>query len=70
MSKIHAVIFDKSHWTKALAHHWLVKNNLKPIAPVRETLHFYRYRIRDPKQFKHFITRNLHGHIELIIGFK
>jgi hypothetical protein len=69
MSQIHTVIFNNHYWTKEGALKWLKHNHLKPIAPARYTTNFIRFRIRDPKKFKYFVTKKLHGEIELVIGF-
>lgn len=67
-SEIHSVLFPKATWSIAKSKKWLKDNSIKPIKSARETINFYRYRIRDPKLFDGFITKKLNNGIELIIG--
>lgn len=72
MSKIQAVLFQKSKWKTQKCRNWLQKNNFKPIKRVHITNKYYRYRIRRPKQFKRLRTKIIDksNGIHLIIGFK
>lgn len=68
-SAIQAIVFEKRYWTTSKARKWLKKNNLQPIKQVHETGLSYRYRIRNPKIFSHFITKKIDVGLKLIIGF-
>ncbi len=69
-SKIQAVIFNKKYWTTDKARRWLKKNKLKNIAKCRQTSNYYRYRITNPRKYKHFVTKKINkDKIDLIIGF-
>ena len=65
-----AVIFDKDIWDTSRAKRWLNKNKLYPIKRVHETMHFYRYRIREP-DYDHleYKTTNLGYGIKVIVGY-
>lgn len=69
-SDIQSVVFERKYWTKNNALNWLHHNGLKPLNGV-DLIHpkQYRYRIRDPRLFKYFISKKLDHHIMLIIGF-
>jgi len=69
MSKIQSVIFNKSCWDPKNAEIWLYSHKLRPIKSVHETKNYYRYRIRDPKEFKSFMTKKTMKCLSLIIGF-
>ncbi len=69
-SYVQAVIFEKKKWKKKKINEYLEKNDLKPLKEIHETTNYYRQRIRDPKQFKKFITKDLSGGIKVVIGFK
>jgi len=68
MSEIQAVLFPKAMWSIAKSKKWLKDNLIKPIKSARETVNFYRYRVRDPKLFNEFITKKLNNGVELVIG--
>ena len=76
MSDIHSVAFlTKNHkWTVDKARRWLSKHNLKPIKPVHKVVSKgvitqLRFRIRDPRFFRGFITKKNDDDINIIIGF-
>lgn len=69
MGRIQAILFDRDHWTTSSARTWLKKNDHTPIKRAHTTDNFIRYRLEEPSNFKHFITKKLDEHIELIIGF-
>jgi hypothetical protein len=70
MSEVQSVIFDKHVWNILGAHQWLIHNHFYPIKSPHETEHFYRFRLKNPKKFRRYITKNLGNGVELIIGFK
>ena len=70
MSETQAVTFASSQWTPAMARLWLSAHDYVPIKRVHRTAHRLRYRIRDPGMFSRYITKNIGGGIELVIGFK
>jgi hypothetical protein len=79
MSEIHSIVFipnRKNPWTTTKARKWLKKHNLTPLKRVHKItssktgiIHL-RYRIRDPKLYKRFITKKTKEGINIIIGFK
>ena len=66
--KIQSVLFSKTKYTKERANKWLVKHQLHKLKPFHETEHFYRARIREPDEFKRFITIK-HKDKDIILGF-
>lgn len=71
MSLIQSIIFNKQYWTIPESQKWLYDNNLKLLKGkmIDITKNFYRFRIKDPKQFKYFRTKKLNNHIDLVLGF-
>ena len=70
MSEIQAVLFKNTKWDSKKSRDWLKKNKYVPIKRVHKTDTFLRYRLKEPNQYKRFITKKLGKGIELIIGFK
>lgn len=71
MGEIQAVIFKDNVYNTLKSRTWLKNHNLKPIKRVHHTDNYFRYRIREPEQFKRFITKSIdYGKIKLIIGYK
>lgn len=72
MSRIQSVVFLKRDgWTKEKARAWFKNTKLRPIKPVDDHLiGELRYRLRDPKLFRHFITKIIGNGVHLVIGFK
>jgi hypothetical protein len=71
MSEIQSVIFFRKYWTMPEAENWLKNNRLVPLKGVDLSKpKQYRYRIKEPSQFSHYITKKLKDHIDLVIGFK
>lgn len=69
MSKVQAVLFDKSKYTTASAGNKLKNMGFKPLKKAHITTNKIRFRIEEPEQFDHFATlKKAHG-IELIIGY-
>ena len=70
--EIQAVLFPKGTWVDDM-YDWLASHDLRPLKQPRETKNFVRFRIRDPKEFKHFYTQKTYdqkrGMIELVVGF-
>jgi hypothetical protein len=67
---IQAVLFPRSEFEMFEVINFLHKHQLMPIKPAHITNHFIRVRIRDPKQFRRFITKVLDNDVELVIGYK
>jgi hypothetical protein len=70
VSEIQAVIFNKQVWNQNKAQQELKKMGLKPIKPVHETSNYLRYRLHDPSQYTHFVTKPNQNQFKLVIGFK
>ena len=68
VTQVHSIIFDNSMFTPDTARKWLSKHNYKPIKHVDKTLHFLRYRIRDPALFKSFVTKEITPGIKIVFG--
>jgi hypothetical protein len=64
-----AIIFDKFYWSPLETRKWLIMHHLIPIKPMHETKKFYRYRLRDPKDFKRIRTIKTKDHLDIIIGY-
>jgi hypothetical protein len=78
MSKVQSVVFVRADdWPYADRHAFLNRHHLEPIRRVHITPTQYRYRIHDPRDFEHFITKRVISHggrrtgkrVLLIIGF-
>lgn len=65
---IHTIVFLKKYWTPKTAMKWLKEHNFKPIKKVHETPNTYRYRLKDPKLFRKFITKKTDLGINIVIG--
>jgi hypothetical protein len=70
MSNIQAVIFDSAVYDTLSAMRWLKQHSIKPIESVDRTQNYLRYRVNDPKIFKHMITKQVSRGIKLVVGFK
>jgi hypothetical protein len=75
-SAIQAVLFPINEFTPKQAKTFLKKHNLLAIKPVHTTANYHRYRLEDPQDFTHFITKHYtfasnsgYKTITLIIGF-
>lgn len=71
-SSIHSVYFPDNEWTLGQASEWLMQHDLYPIKDPRKYGHYFRFRIRDPKLFRSYMTKVvMHGNkrIYLVIGF-
>lgn len=68
-SAIQSIIFDKKLWTPEQALEWIVTHRFRTKKIVDITDRKIRFRIRDPKQFKRFITKTVNDGIQFIIGF-
>lgn len=67
---IHKNPKTKYHLTKKQSLDYVRSLRLKPIKKVHETKNYYRYRIRQPKLFRRFVTKRVDNIITLIIGYK
>ena len=78
---LQSVLFDKEIYTTGQARKWLEKNNIVPIKRVQKvkseinavtqlpfTENFYRYRIRNPKDFNRFFTKKIKYGIDFVFG--
>lgn len=68
MSQIQSILFDKYFFSVDDVYYWLKLHNIVPLKPIHEVSNFYRVRIKDPRNFYRFITKD-RGHIKFIIGF-
>lgn len=77
-SDIQAIVFlpsKKFPYTSDSARRWLKSHNLIPIKRVDKVknkddkITQLRYRIKDPKQFKSYITKKTKENINIVIGF-
>lgn len=67
---VQSIIFSAEQWTFADAYRWVLLHGYKPTKKTLERNH-YRFRIRDPGQFRTFYTQVLNHdgkHINLVIG--
>lgn len=65
---VHSVIFDNTIYDTTHARAWLKKHKYYPIKRVDVTANYLRYRIRDPKMFKSFVTKDITHGIKLVLG--
>lgn len=65
---VHSIIFKKNKWTIPSSQDWVYFHGYKPIKNVDITKNFYRWRIRDPSQFKQFVTKKIGNGIEIVFG--
>lgn len=65
---LQSVLFDKEIYTTGQAREWLEKHNIVPIKRVHTTENFYRYRIRNPKDFNRFFTKKIKYGIDFVFG--
>lgn len=71
VSKIQAVMFDKSKWKTKDARAWLKRNKMKPISRIRHTKNYFSYRLVPPSRFKRFRIKPERKYgILFIIGFQ
>jgi len=75
MSTIHSIDF-RDGYPKRYAINWLEKYNIIPIkehiTKEGNKIISIRYRVKDPKLFKRFITKSVydkHGKINIIVGY-
>jgi hypothetical protein len=64
---IQAIRFKKNKWTKQKSKKWIKEHNFNPIR-LDETIHEYRYRIRQPSEFKSFRTLIEPNGINILLG--
>jgi hypothetical protein len=69
MSKTQAIILSKEFFTEMEAEKWIMFHRYHPIKPVHETKQYYRFRLENPRDFSHFITKEIEDGVKLIIGF-
>lgn len=73
--EVQAVLINKKpygnyHLTKKIALRLVKMLGYKPIKKVHETKNYYRFRIRQPKLFKRFITKKINNILSFVIGYK
>lgn len=68
--EIQSVVFKATRYDAAKARNWLSEHNFKPIKRVDKAANTLRYRLRDPKKYKSFITKKIGKGILFVIGFK
>lgn len=68
--RLQAVLFDKEAFDPFAARHYLKISKIPRLKRVHETDKYYRYRIRDPKEFDEatFRTVRMSPHIVYIMG--
>lgn len=69
MSSVQSVTFSRDAWTPVSALRWLAKHGYEPTKMVHTTANYYRYRIREPREFRSFRVLKLPGGIDLVLGF-
>lgn len=68
--EIHSIGFDLRKWTPVRIKNWFSKHpDIIPIKQVHITKNFARYRIRDPKKYKRFVTKK-NKDIMFVFGIK
>lgn len=67
---IHSIIFDNKLFSTTEARKWLTEHDYQPIKRVDKTINYLRYRIRDPKLFKSFVTKEVTPGIKFVFGIK
>lgn len=83
MKEVQSVVFKnvpgEKVWKYSSTRWWLSQHDFKPIKAVHRVyrkgepgrkITQYRWRIKDPDQYKSFTTKSLPDNIDLIIGFK
>jgi hypothetical protein len=67
---LQSIYFERYFWNYNEAINWLNKHGFEPLkVDIKETQ--FRFRMRDPKRFKRFITKKLNKKgIYFVIGFK
>ena len=69
MAITQAVLFSKELYDTASARRWLRRHKYNPIKRVHETMHFLRYRIREPDYDTYeYRTKQISTGIKMIIG--
>lgn len=66
---VQAILFNKNFYTEKRAEAYLKKHK-HPYTSVRTTKNFFRYRLRDPKDYSGFFTKKVSKNIIYIIGLK
>ena len=70
MSAIQSIVFMiNKGWTTQQARSWLSEHGIKPLKRVHKLKNELRYRIRDPKKFKRYITKKMNNGILFVIEF-
>jgi len=69
MSEVQSILFDNTQWQLTDALYWLQEHEIIPMK-IHETKKHHRFRIKNPKNYSHFITKKLRHGISLVIGFK
>jgi hypothetical protein len=64
---IQSVIFDKDRYDIKDVYDFLKHHNIKPIKAPHITENYIRMRI-SPPNFSHYITKDLHNGVKIIIG--
>ena len=65
---IQAVLFSKDMYDTNRARRWLMKHKIYPLKRVHESVHLYRYRLREPDYDRYeYRTKNVSQGIKMII---
>ena len=66
---VQSIIFDKTIWSPKSSANWLMEHKFHPIKKMRETKHFYRFRLQAPDKEKRYTTQHIGNGIKFIISF-
>lgn len=70
VSSIQSIVFNKKYWDLNTSKSYLKLHKFVPIKKVDITNNTFRYRLENPKNFNHFITKKTANGINFIIGFR
>jgi len=68
-SKVQSIHFSKDYWSSTTSKRKLLDMGYRPLKRVHITPHFFEYRIRDPNEFKRFVTLQKRNGIQIVVGF-
>lgn len=67
---IQAIRFDKKYFTKIQALNWAKSHGFKPMKAIDENWpNEYRLRLKNPKRFRTFRSKDITGGVRLILGY-
>ena len=69
MTHIQAIVISKDQYTLRDANAWIKRNNFHPIKKVHETMHTYRYRLRQPDESRYeYRMKAIKPGVKAVIG--